>query len=138
MSTATHGKGVEARDGVPSPGIIDELSSTFAAARAALADFLDLLSLETRRAGLALVWMGVCGVVAAACIVTAWLGLMAALIIWAVSLGCPPAVAAIAVAAMNAAAGAVLIYRCISMSHDLLFAATRRQLAGKSPTMPTP
>ena len=41
--------------------------------------FLELVSLERRRAGLILVWMFVGGLVAAVFIVTAWTGLMAAL-----------------------------------------------------------
>ena len=81
-------------------------------------------------------WMAAGGVVAAICIAAAWLGLMAALAMWAVSLGFPPIAAVIAVAVINLAAGAVLIYRCIGMSRDLVFSATRRQLAGKSPVRP--
>jgi hypothetical protein len=118
---------------LPAAGVLDELSNAFASARAALANFLDLVSLEARRAGLALMWMVAWGIVAAICIATAWLGLMAALAMWAVSLGFPALAAVIAIAVINGIAGAVLIYVCITLSRDLLFAATRRQLAGKSP-----
>lgn len=120
----------------PAAGLIDQLLRTLALARTAVSNFLELISLEARRAGLALVWMVICGGVAAICIVTAWLGLMAALVIWAVSTGFPPVAAAVAVAGINLAAGAVLIYVCIGMSCDLLFSATRRQLAGESPVEP--
>jgi flagellar motor component MotA len=116
--------------------VLDELSSALRSARAALSNFLDLVSLEARRAGIALMWMVVCGVVAAICMVAAWLGLMAALAMWAVALGVPPLAAVIAVAMINLVAGAVLIYVCIGMSCDLLFSATRRQVAGKSPLNP--
>ena len=137
MSIATtHDEGAKSQDEVPAPGVIDELAGVFASARATLSDFLDLLSLEARRAGLALMWMVVCGVMAAACIVSAWLGLMAALVIWAVSMGSSPLLAVIVIALMNGAAGALLIYRSISVSHDLRFSATRRQLAGKPRAMP--
>lgn len=118
------------------PGVLDELSRVFVSVRTAFSDFLELVSLEARRAGLALMWMVVCGVVAALCIVSAWLGLMVALIMWAVSLGCPPVLAVLAITIINGAAGAALIYRGISMSHDLLFSATRRRLSGKSPVLP--
>ncbi len=111
--------------------MIDQLSRAIASARDAISNFLELISLEARRAGLALMWMVIWGVVAAVCIVTAWLGLMAALVIWVVSLGFPPVAAAVSVAGINLAAGAVLIYACIGMSRDLLFTATRRQLADK-------
>lgn len=121
---------------LPAAGVLDELSNAFASARAALSNFLDLVSLEARRAGLALLWMVAWGIVAAICIVTAWLGLMAALAMWAVSLGFPSLAAVIAVAVINLIAGAVLICVCIGMSRDLLFSATRRQVAGTSPVRP--
>ena len=136
VSTAAQTDIGAAREG-KQPGVIEELSRVFSSVRSAFSDFLELLTLEARRAGLALMWMVVCGVVAALCIVSAWLGLMVALIIWVVALGCPPAVAVLAVTIINGATGAALIYRGINMSHDLLFSATRRQLAGKTPVMPT-
>ena len=95
------------------------------------------MSLEARRAGLALVWMVACGLVAAVCMVATWLGLMAALAMWAVALGLPPIAAVIAVAVANLLAGCVLIYACIGISRDLLFSATRRQVAGKSLATPS-
>jgi len=128
--------GFRAGTRLPAAGLLDELSSAFASARATLANFLDLLSLEARRAGLALMWIVVGAVVAAICMVGAWLGLMAALAMWAVSLGVPPLAAVIAVAVINLIAGAVLIYACIGASRNLLFSATRRQVAGNSPARP--
>lgn len=134
---AAPGDGVRAGTGPPTPGVIDELSSAFSSARAALAGFLELMSLEARRAVLALVWMATCGFIAAVCMVAAWLGLMAVVAMWAVSLGLPAIVAVIAVAAINLVAGAVLIRVCIGLSEDLRFPATRRQVAGLSPVAPT-
>lgn len=120
----------------PTAGVLDELSGVIDSARAALSNILDLLSLETRRAGLALLWMVVLGLAAAICIVSAWLGLMTVLVMWAVSLGFPPIAAVLTVAVINLAAGAALIYVCIDISRDLLFSATRRQVAGQFPVMP--
>ncbi len=136
MSIATQGEGVKTRVEAPAPGVIDELTGMFASARAVLSDFLDLLTLEARSAGLALMWIVVCGIIAAACIISAWLGLMAALVIGVVSLGYSPLLAVIAIALINGAAGALLIYRGISVSHDLRFTATRRQLSGKTRVLP--
>lgn len=127
---------VRAGPDLPAPGVLDELSGAFASARAALAGFLELLSLEARRAGLALVWMAVSGLIAAICIVTAWLGLMAAVVLWAIALGLHPIGAVITIAAINLVAGVVLIRVCIGRSRDLLFSATRRQVAGLSPVKP--
>src|SRR4029434_1938240 len=121
----------------PMAGMLEEVMGTLASARAALTHFLDLFSLEARRAGLALVWMIAVGFAAAACAVTAWLGIMAALAMWTVSLGLPPIAAAIVLAGLNLAACAVLAYRCIGMSRDLLFPAIRRQVAGITPIPPS-
>lgn len=111
-------------------GVLDELSKLLTFARQALSDFLELVSLETRRAGLGLVWMVVAGLVATIFIVTAWAGLMAALAMCIVSLGMLPLAAVIVVAAVNLGAGAGMLYWCIGLSRHLLFSATRRQLAG--------
>jgi uncharacterized membrane protein YqjE len=118
----------------PPPGVLDELSGTLASARRVISDFLELLSLETRRAGLTLVWMVACGAVAAILVAAAWLGLMAALALWAVSLGIPWGTAVTLVSLANLLAAAIMTSVCIRKSRDLLFPATRRQLDAK----PTP
>lgn len=115
----------------PTVGALEELWRALASARAGLSEFLELMSLEARRAGLALVFMLASGLVAAVCMVAAWLALMAALALWAVALGLPPIAAVIAVAAINLLAGCGVIYVCIGRSRDLLFSATRRQVAGR-------
>ena len=116
----------------PTAGVFDELSKVFAFARETLSNFLELVALEGRRAGLTLVWMFVVGLVAAIFIVTAWTGLMAAVAMYVVSLGMLPVAAVIVVAAVNLIAGAGMLYWCIGLSRHLLFAATRRQLASAS------
>jgi uncharacterized membrane protein YqjE len=121
----------------PTLGVFDELSKVFAFARKTLSDFLELVSLEARGAGLALVWMIVGGVIAAILIVMAWVGLMAALVMFIVSLGMHPIAAAIVVAALNLMAGAGILYWCFGLSRHLLFAATRRQLMGDSRVGPS-
>ena len=123
--------------GQPLVGVVGELSTALASARATLSNILDLISLEASRAGIALMWMVAFGVVAAVCMVAAWLGLMAALAMGAVALGLTPVAAVIAVALVNLLAGAILIKVSIGMSRDLLFSATRRQVAGKSPVPPS-
>lgn len=120
----------------PTQGVLGELTGTLASARAALSHFLDLVSLEARRAGLALAWMIALGLAAAVCAITAWIGIMAALAMWAVSLGLHPVGAVVLVAGLNLAACAALAFRCIGMSRDLLFPATRRQVAGTTPIPP--
>jgi len=113
-------------------GVLDALSGTLASGRAAVASFFDLLALEAHRAGIALLWIVALGAAAALLGVSAWLGLMAALAIWAVALGCPLQYAVAAIAVLNLVGCLVLIRYCISLSRSLLFSASRRQLAGTS------
>lgn len=121
----------------PPSSVLDELSKLLALVREALSDFLELVSLEARGAGLALVWMMVGGLLAAVFIVTAWAGLMAALALYLVSLDMLPIAAVIVVAVVNLIAGAVMLYWCIGLSRHLLFPATRRQLAGTTLVRPS-
>jgi hypothetical protein len=109
--------------------VFGEIAGVLDSARESLSNFLELMSLEAHRAGLALIWMVAWAVVAAVCIITTWLGLMAALAMWAVSLGLLPIAAIIAVAILNLVAGVVLIRVCVGLSRGLLFPATRRQLS---------
>ncbi len=116
-----------------SPGVLDELSNALTAARAALSNTFELLTLEGRRAGLALMWMVAWGLIAAVLIVAGWLGLMGALALWAVSWGVSLLAAMLVLALINVLAAAILLMACVKTSRDLLFPATRRQVAGKHP-----
>ena len=130
--------GTAAESSQPSPSLLKELSSALDAARAAVSNFLDLVALEARGAGLALMWMVVWGLAAALCIIATWLGLMTALGLWAVSLGFSPIATVIVIALVNLAAGAGLIKMCIQMSRALLFPAVRRQVSGRSSVQQPP
>ena len=119
-----------AQSPVPKPGMFDELASALASARAVFSNFLDLVAIEARRATHALVWIIALAVVAGVCIVAAWLALMLALAMVAIALGIPPVAAVVAVAALNIALAALLISVGLRKGRDLLFAASRRQIAG--------
>jgi hypothetical protein len=129
--------GAHAETHKPTTGVLDEFSSALSSAHGAFSNFLELLTLEARRAGLALTWMIAFGVVAAICIVTAWLGLMFALAMAAMSMGVPAPAAVLAVAVINGAAGIAFVYVCIGMSQSLLFSATRRQVGLQCPVKPS-
>lgn len=116
----------------PSPaGVCDEVSSTLAAIRAQLSGILDLAAIEARLAGLTLVSMVGVGLVGSICLVGAWVSVLFAFALWAVSLGFRPISIAIAIALSNLLAGAILGFVCIRISRGLLFSATRRQVMGK-------
>jgi len=108
--------------------MIEELSAAIASARGLLSSVLDLFTLEARRAGLTLVLMLACGAIGAILVVAAWLGMMAALTLWAVGAGITWQAAVAVAALVNLAVAAALFWLCARVSRDLLFPATRRQL----------
>jgi uncharacterized membrane protein YqjE len=108
--------------------VAGEISGAFASARGLLSNVLDLFTLEARRAGLTLVLMLACGVLAAVLLFAAWLGLVAALVMFAVAQGAGWASALAAAAFANLALAGVLGWLCRRASRGLLFSATRRQL----------
>lgn len=119
-------------------GIFGEVSIALASARETISQTLELLSLETRRAGLTLMWMVALGIGAAMLAVSAWLGFMAAVVVCAVAYGMGWVTAIIIVALINLLAATMVISVCVKMSRALLFDATRRQLAGKPVPAPQP
>lgn len=113
----------------PIDGIIDGVANALHSVRQVFADVLRLFSLEARRAGLMLVWMVALGVLAVVLVFTAWLGLMSALALWAVSLGMTWISAMFVIALVNLVTAALVVLYCVTLSRELLFPATQRQLA---------
>ena len=109
-------------------GIAEELSGAFAGARGLLSNLLDLFGLEARRTARVLVLTLACGVIGAVLLVGAWIGLLAALVMWAVARGIEWPTALGAVAFANAAAAGLLFWLCARASRGLSFPATRRGL----------
>src|SRR5437868_13527515 len=115
-------------DAMRSDGVVAELSGAIAGARGLASNLLELLGLEARRAGLMLVLMLACGAIAAVLLIAAWLGLLAVLVLWGVSLGTTWQAALGLVVFANAAAAVALFWLCARASRDLTFPATRREL----------
>jgi hypothetical protein len=108
--------------------IIGGVENAFSSVRRVFSDLFWLFSLEVRRAGLTFVWMVVLGAIVAMLMVTAWLGFMGALALWAVSLGLTWTSAMISIALANILMAAIAMFSCVTISRNLLFPATRRQL----------
>lgn len=119
-------------------GILGALANALHSVRKVFSDTFGLFSLEVRRAGLTLMWMVALGAVGALLMVTAWIGLMLVLVLWAVSLGVHWTVAILTVSLANALVAAVCLFVCLMMSRNLLFPATRRQLESPPPAPDTP
>ena len=87
-----------------------------------------LAVLELQRASISLVKMLAAGIVISILVVSAWMGLVAAAVVWAVGAGASWGVALLVAALVNFVIAAGLAFWAKSQVPDLLFAATLRQL----------
>ena len=99
--------------------------------RAVSSDYLLLAVLDARSAAVRFAWMLCSGVVAAILLVTAWLALVAAGIVWMLGSGASWVTALAVAAALNVVAAAIIGYRMRNMFAEPPFAATLRQLRGE-------
>ena len=109
-------------------GLLEGVKALWFELRAMVHDQLTLAALETRRAGRSLVTMIAAGVMVAVLLISAWLGLMGAAVLWLVGVGVMPSIAMLFAVAANLVF-AVLLYELIRRrSRHLQFPATLRSL----------
>ncbi|MBI2778670.1 MAG: hypothetical protein HYX62_02615 [Gammaproteobacteria bacterium] len=97
--------------------------------RSIVGDILGLVALEARLAGLSIAAMLGLGVAAALLFITAWLLFVAGIAFSLVDLGLGWGLALLITALLNIALGVILIRLIFVFSRNLLFKATRRQIA---------
>jgi uncharacterized membrane protein YqjE len=102
-------------------------------ARGLVRDHALLALLEVQRASLGLVKIIGAAVVISVLVVAAWMGLVAAAVVWAVGAGASWAVAIVVAAVVNLVAAGALAWWVKAQVPELLFAATVRQLKGEPP-----
>jgi uncharacterized membrane protein YqjE len=110
------------------PPLTQRIVTLVADTRELLCDHLELAALEARRAGVGLVRTLCAAVVISLLVVTAWLALVAASIVWVTDAGVGWAVAVACAALANVLLAAGVAWWLRSQARDLLFAATLRQL----------
>jgi hypothetical protein len=93
-------------------------------------DYLQLAVLDARNAAVRFAWMLGLGVIAAILVVTAWLALVAAGIVWMLGTGASWVTALFIAALLNIAVAGALAFMMRGMFADPPFAATLRQLRG--------
>lgn len=119
------------------PGLGELLGQLLSEARALAADYAELAVLDARRAALRLALMLACVLIAAVLIVTAWMGGVAALIVWMLGEGVSWALAIGCAALLNVVGAGALLWWMRTMLVELPFAALLRQLRGEEP-LPVP
>lgn len=105
-----------------------KLSLAWSSLKGLVANHALLAVLELQRAGISLVKMVAAGIIISILIVSAWMGLVAAAVVWAVGAGANWGVALLVAAIANIAVAVGIAFWAKSQIPDLLFAATLRQL----------
>jgi len=114
-------------------GLGDLLSPLFSETRHLVTDYAELAVLDARRATIKLAWLLGSVLVVAVLVVTAWMGGLAALIVWASSQGISWSLAIAAAALLNLVGAGALVWWMKSLLHELPFTALLRQLKGEDP-----
>jgi len=112
-------------------GLGELLSQLFSEAKSLAADFTHLAILDARRAALNLAWLLGSVLVVAVLLVTAWMGGLAALIVWMFEEGVSWPLAVGGVAILNIVGAAALAWWMRHLVAELPFEALLRQLRGQ-------
>ena len=118
------------------PGLGDVLARLVGEARQLVADYALLTVLDARRAAIRLAWILGAVLVAAVLIVTSWMGLVAASIVFAWGHGASWPLALAVAAVLNLVAAALLGWFTFRLAKELPFTALLRQLRGEPPEPP--
>ena len=115
-------------DRIPPSSTASNLSLAWTNVKGLVQDHALLALLELQRAGISLVKMVAAGIIISILIVSAWMGLVAAAVVWAIGEGANWGLAILIAALVNIAVAVGLAFWAKSQIPDLLFAATLRQL----------
>ena len=118
------------------PGLGDVLGRLVSEARQLVADYALLTVLDARRAAIRLAWILGAVLIAAVLIVTSWMGLVSAGIMFAWGHGASWPVALAVAAIINLVAAGVLGWFTLKLAKELPFTALLRQLRGDPPEPP--
>ena len=109
-------------------GLLEQAKSLWYELRSLVHDQLTLAALETKLAGKSLVTMIAAGVMIAVLLISAWLGLVGAVVLWLIGIGVVASIAMLLAVAANLVF-AVILYDVIRrQSRHLQFPATLRSL----------
>jgi hypothetical protein len=123
----------DAAAGARDEGVADSAGATWQALRGALFERVHLLTLEARLAGLTLVQLLMYAVLVALLAVTAWLALVACIVVALASAGLHWAVALFLGVIVNLAAAAWFMRSMVVLFGRLDLKATLRRLQGHAP-----
>lgn len=109
------------------------LAHLFSETKNLVTDYAELAVLDARRAAVNLAWLLGCVLIVAVLVITAWMGLVAALIVWMFAEGVSWPVAIGIAAVLNLLAAGGLYFWMRHLLAELPFTALLRQLRGEDP-----
>jgi uncharacterized membrane protein YqjE len=118
------------------PGVGELIGRFFSDTRQLVSDFAQLAVLDARRAGVRLAMLLSAGLIIAILIITAWMGFVAAGIVWMFDKGVSWPLAIAIAALINIAAAAGLAWWARHLVGEMPFTALLRQLRGDPPKDP--
>ena len=118
------------------PGVGELLGRFFSDTRQLVADFAHLAVLDARRAGVRLAFLLSAGLVIAILVITAWMGFVAAGIVWMFEEGVSWPLAIAIAAIINIVVAAGLAWWARHLVSEMPFTALLRQLRGEAPKDP--
>lgn len=117
-------------------GLGEVLGRLLAEARSLVADYTELAVLDARRAAIRLAWLLGSVLVAAVLIVTTWMALVAAVVVFMMGQGASWVTALVVAAVVNLAGAGALAWWMFTLIKELPFTALLRQLRGNPPQPP--
>lgn len=129
-------QGTRAQQRLREPGFADLAGRLISDTRQLLSDFAQLAVLDARRAGVRLAMLLSAGLLIAILVITAWMGFVAAGIVWMFAQGVSWPLAIAIAALINVVAAAVLAWWARHLVSEMPFTALLRQLRGDPPKDP--
>jgi hypothetical protein len=118
------------------PGLGELIGRLLGEARSLAIDYAELAVLDARRAAIRLAWLLGAVLVAAVLIVTTWMALVAAGVVFMLGHGASWVTALIVAAVLNVVGAAALGWWMLALLKELPFTALLRQLRGVAPQRP--
>lgn len=109
------------------------LSLAWTNVKALVQDHVLLAVLELQRAGISLVKLVAAAIIISILVVSAWMGIVAAVVVWAIGAGANWGLAILIAALVNIGVAVALACWAKKQIPDLLFSATLRQLRKDAP-----
>ena len=118
------------------PGLGELIGRLLGEARSLATDYAELAVLDARRAAIRLAWLLGAVLVAAVLIVTTWMALVAAGVVFMLGKGASWPLALIVAAALNIVGAGALGWWMLALIKEMPFTALLRQLRGEAPERP--